>query len=264
MGPSGCGKTTLLRLIAGFVPPDAGRIMVAGGMCERVAGVAAAVRRVFQSYALFPHMTVAENVGYGLRGARGGARCAGRPGAGDAGPGGVAAGKRAVSVTAFRGAAAAGGVGAGDGDRAADPAADEPLSALDKNLREEMQVELRVLQQRVGITTVFVTHDQEEALTLADRVAVMRGGRVAQVDTPRRVYDAPADEFVATFLGTTNLVPARVVGEGLVEVAGVVMGVRPGGLGRAGGGAAGERAAERGWGGGCRGMWETCCFKATG
>ena len=228
LGPSGCGKTTLLRLIAGFVAPDAGRITVEG---QDVTLLPAWRRRfgvVFQSYALFPHMNVAENVGYGLR-VRGVGRAArdgrvramldrvGLPGAAARFPAQLSGGQQQRVALARA--------------MVIEPRIlllDEPLSALDKNLREEMQVELRLLQQRVGITTVFVTHDQEEALTLADRVAVMRAGRVAQIDTPRAIYDTPADEFVATFLGTTNLMDARPLGLGQAEIAGVTMGVQPG------------------------------------
>jgi ABC-type Fe3+/spermidine/putrescine transport system ATPase subunit len=208
LGPSGCGKTTLLRLIAGFVLPDAGRIAVDGVDVSRLPAWRRQFGVVFQSYALFPHMTVGENVAYGLK-VRGVAR-AERDG-------------RARATLDRVGLSGAEGrfpaqLSGGQQQRVALARAmvieprvlllDEPLSALDKNLREEMQEELRQLQQRAGITTVFVTHDQEEALTLADRVAVMRAGRVAQLGTPREVYDTPASAFVATFLGTTNMVPA--------------------------------------------------------
>jgi ABC-type Fe3+/spermidine/putrescine transport system ATPase subunit len=209
LGPSGCGKTTLLRLIAGFVLPDAGRIAVDGVDVSRLPAWQRQFGVVFQSYALFPHMTVGENVAYGLK-VRGVAR--------------AARDERARATLDRVGLSGSEGrfpaqLSGGQQQRVALARAmvieprvlllDEPLSALDKNLREEMQVELRLLQQRAGITTVFVTHDQEEALTLADRVAVMRAGRVAQVGTPRDVYDTPASAFVATFLGTTNLVPVE-------------------------------------------------------
>ena len=221
LGPSGCGKTTLLRLIAGFMAPDAGRITVDGTDMTRLPAWRRRFGVVFQSYALFPHMTVAENVGYGLK---------------------VRAVARAAREAQVRAALDRVGLfgqeskfpaqlSGGQQQRVALARAmvieprvlllDEPLSALDKNLREEMQVELRLLQQRVGITTVFVTHDQEEALTLADRVAVMRAGQVAQLGTPREVYDRPADAFVATFLGTTNLLPARPQGPGVAMVGNV-------------------------------------------
>jgi putative spermidine/putrescine transport system ATP-binding protein len=210
LGPSGCGKTTLLRLIAGFMLPDMGRIR-----CQDrdVTGLPPYKRNfgvVFQNYALFPHMTVLENVGYGLK---------------------VRGRRRADIAVAARSALDRVGLrqmedrfpsqlSGGQQQRVALARAiviepdllllDEPLSALDKNLREEMQVELRLLQQRIGITTIFVTHDQEEAMTLSDRVAVMRAGRIQQVGTPRDVYDRPDTVFVATFLGTTNLLPGRV------------------------------------------------------
>ena len=228
LGPSGCGKTTLLRLIAGFVATDAGRIVCDGVDVGRLPPWQRRFGVVFQSYALFPHMTVGENVGYGLR-VRGMGR-AERDAA-------VRAMLDRVGLPGMEGRFPA-QLSGGQQQRVAlaramviEPRAlllDEPLSALDKNLREEMQVELRQLQQRAGITTVFVTHDQEEALTLADRVAVMQAGRVAQLGTPREVYDAPSSEFVATFLGTTNLMPARITGLGEAEIGGVRMAVRPG------------------------------------
>ena len=210
LGPSGCGKTTLLRLIAGFMLPDGGRIL---SRDHDVSGLPPYKRNfgvVFQNYALFPHMTVLENVGYGLK-------VRGRP--------------RVTIGTAARAALDRVGLShveerfpnqlsGGQQQRVALARAiviepellllDEPLSALDKNLREEMQVELRLLQQRIGITTIFVTHDQEEAMTLSDRIAVMQAGRMQQVGTPREVYDRPDNLFVATFLGTTNLLPGRV------------------------------------------------------
>ena len=210
LGPSGCGKTTLLRLIAGFLRPDDGRILcddrdiTAQAPYERRFGV------VFQNYALFPHMTAAENVGYGLKVAKVprsemGTRVSrvldkvGLSHVGERYPAQLSGGmqQRVALARAL----------------VIEPAIlllDEPLSALDKNMREEMQVELRLLQQNVGVTTVFVIHDQEEALTLSDRVAVMQGGRILQVGPPRDVYMHPQSQFVSTFLGTTNLLPGRV------------------------------------------------------
>jgi spermidine/putrescine ABC transporter ATP-binding subunit len=210
LGPSGCGKTTLLRLIAGFLRPDGGRILCDDRDITTQAPYQRRFGVVFQNYALFPHMTAAENVGYGLK-----------------------VGKVPRSEIAARVSRALDKVGLSNvGDRypaqlsggmqqrvalaralVIEPAIlllDEPLSALDKNMREEMQVELRLLQQNVGVTTVFVTHDQEEALTLSDRVAVMQSGRILQIGPPRDVYMHPQSQFVSTFLGTTNLLPGQV------------------------------------------------------
>ena len=210
LGPSGCGKTTLLRLIAGFVPPDEGRILSSGRDVSRLPAYRRNFGVVFQNYALFPHMTVLENVGYGLK-VRGHKR------AEIAGAARATLDRVGLSHAEDRFPAQLSG---GQQQRVALARAiviepellllDEPLSALDKNLREEMQVELRLLQQRIGITTVFVTHDQEEAMTLSDRIAVMRSGGIQQLGTPRDVYDRPDSMFVATFLGTTNLLPGRV------------------------------------------------------
>ncbi len=210
LGPSGCGKTTLLRLIAGFLVPDAGRIVSRGQDITVLPPYRRSFGVVFQNYALFPHMTVLENVGYGLK-------VRGRPKAEIA-----AVARRALDRVGLCGAEERfpGQISGGQQQRVALARAiviepdllllDEPLSALDKSLREEMQVELRQLQRRIGITTIFVTHDQEEALTLADRIAVMRAGRILQMGAPQTVYDRPNSEFVATFLGTTNLLSGRI------------------------------------------------------
>jgi spermidine/putrescine ABC transporter ATP-binding subunit len=211
LGPSGCGKTTLLRMIAGFLIPDAGRILCAGEDITKLPPYARNLGVVFQNYALFPHMTAAENVGYGLkvRGlskaeiatrVKGALDRVGLSHAADRLPGQLSGGmqQRVALARAL----------------VIEPRIlllDEPLSALDKNLREGMQVELRLLQQRIGITTVFVTHDQEEAMTLSDRIAVMQAGRIMQLGTPEEVYRRPTSEFVATFLGTTNILPGQVV-----------------------------------------------------
>jgi spermidine/putrescine ABC transporter ATP-binding subunit len=205
LGPSGCGKTTLLRMIAGFIRPNAGTILCDERDITRLPPHARNLGVVFQNYALFPHMTAAENVGYGLR-VRGVGRAEAEARVKDA---------LARVDLAHAGDRLPSQLSGGMQQRVAlaralviEPAIlllDEPLSALDKNLREEMQVELRLLQQRVGVTTVFVTHDQEEAMTLSDRIAVMQGGRIRQIGAPQEVYDRPTSEFVATFLGTTNL-----------------------------------------------------------
>jgi ABC-type Fe3+/spermidine/putrescine transport system ATPase subunit len=230
LGPSGCGKTTLLRLIAGFMLPDAGRIFSTGRDISDLPPYRRRFGVVFQNYALFPHMTVLENVGYGLK-----VRGRGRAQA-------SAQARAALDRVGLRHAEDRfpAQLSGGQQQRVALARAiviepellllDEPLSALDKNLREEMQVELRLLQQRIGIATVFVTHDQEEAMTLSDRIAVMRAGSIQQMGTPREVYDRPDSMFVATFLGTTNLLPGRVVAveHGMVrlQVDGTVLSAR--------------------------------------
>jgi putative spermidine/putrescine transport system ATP-binding protein/spermidine/putrescine transport system ATP-binding protein len=211
LGPSGCGKTTTLRLVAGFEQPDAGDVYIRGARVTPIPPYRRDFSMVFQSYALFPHLTVAENVAFGLRMRR------------------IARGDRTRSVSdaldlvklralADRYPRQLSG---GQQQRVAlaraivvKPAVlllDEPLGALDKLLREEMQVELRSLQQRLGITAVFVTHDQEEALTLSDRVAVMRNGVIEQIGAPREIYDRPRSAFVASFLGASNFVEGDVV-----------------------------------------------------
>jgi len=218
LGPSGCGKTTTLRLIAGFEQPDAGDIFIRGVRVTPMPPYRRDFSMVFQSYALFPHLTVAENVAFGLRMRR------------------VARGERARSVgealalvkleaLADRHPRQLSG---GQQQRVAlaraivvKPAVlllDEPLGALDKQLREEMQVELRSLQQRLGITAVFVTHDQEEALTLSDRVAVMRNGVIEQIGAPRDIYDRPRNAFVASFLGASNFIDGIVVGRDAASI----------------------------------------------
>jgi putative spermidine/putrescine transport system ATP-binding protein/spermidine/putrescine transport system ATP-binding protein len=211
LGPSGCGKTTTLRLIAGFEHPDAGEVYIRG---ERVTALPPYKRNfsmVFQSYALFPHLSVTENVAFGLRMRK-------RPRAERARAVAEALELVKLGPLAERYPRQLSG---GQQQRVAlaralviRPAVlllDEPLGALDKMLREEMQIELRSLQQRLGITAVFVTHDQEEALTLSDRVAVMRSGIIEQVGAPREIYDRPRTEFVAGFLGASNFLDGAVV-----------------------------------------------------
>jgi spermidine/putrescine ABC transporter ATP-binding subunit len=212
LGPSGCGKTTTLRLIAGFEQPSQGDIFIRGERVNLVPAYRRDFSMVFQNFALFPHMTVADNVAFGLR-MRGLPRRERQArvrealalvhlaGFGDRYPKQLSGGQqqrvalaRAIVV------------------RPAVLLLDEPLGSLDKKLREQMQVELRQLQQAIGITTVFVTHDQEEALTLSDRVAVMNGGKVEQMDTPRELYERPATDFVANFLGVSNIFDGRVTG----------------------------------------------------
>jgi putative spermidine/putrescine transport system ATP-binding protein len=204
LGPSGSGKTTCLRMIAGFEAPTSGRVELAGRDVTRDAPFAREVNTVFQDYALFPHMTVAQNVGYGLR-----VRRVPKPERrsrvqdaldtvrlgtyGDRRPSQLSGGQR-QRVALARALV----------NRPKVLLLDEPLGALDRKLREEMQVELKLLQREVGITFVFVTHDQDEALTMADRIAVFNNGRIEQVGTPEDVYDRPATAFVADFIGTSN------------------------------------------------------------
>jgi spermidine/putrescine transport system ATP-binding protein len=205
LGPSGCGKTTTLRMIAGFEEPSSGRIVLAGDDVTWTSPRRRNVNMVFQNYALFPHMSVAENVRFGLKIKR-----IKDPEAGER----VAAMLAAVRLEGFEKRVPA-ELSGGQQQRVALARAlanrpealllDEPLGALDLKLRKEMQLELKSIQQRTGTTFVYVTHDQEEALTMSDRIAVMNGGRVEQVDDPRRLYEQPRTSFVAGFIGTSNL-----------------------------------------------------------
>ncbi len=212
LGPSGCGKTTLLRMIAGLDTPTSGTIVLDGEDITRVPTHKRNLGMVFQSLALFPHLTVGENIAYPLR-IRGVAREAQArrveellslihlPGYADRPVNKLSGGQRqrvaiaralAISPKLFL--------------------LDEPLSALDAKLREAMQVELRKLQQQLGITTIVVTHDQREAMTMADTVVVMNGGKIRQAASPIEIYRKPADRFVADFIGSTNLLPLTVEG----------------------------------------------------
>lgn len=212
LGPSGCGKTTLLRAIAGFVVPDAGRIALAGQALDGLPPHRRPVNTVFQGYAVFPHMSVARNVAFGLE---------------MQGMGRAAIGRRVSEMLALvRLSALAerrpGELSGGQQQRVALARAlaprprvlllDEPLSALDLKLRSEMRGELKRLQGETGITFILVTHDQHEALTLSDDVAVLREGRVEQVGAPATLYDTPATRFVADFVGEANLLPATRIG----------------------------------------------------
>ena len=212
LGPSGCGKTTTLRLIAGFEQPTKGQVFIRG---KDVTGIPAYKRSfgmVFQNFALFPHLSVAENVAFGLQ-MRGVAKDIIRQK--------VAAVLDLVALGTFADRYPR-QLSGGQQQRVALARAvvfepdvlllDEPLSALDKMLREQMQVEIRHLQRRLGMTTVFVTHDQEEALTMSDRVAVMNHGRIQQAGAPKDIYDRPCTEFVATFLGASNILEGQVRG----------------------------------------------------
>src|SRR3954451_10275771 len=205
LGPSGSGKTTTLRLIAGFELPDAGRVELGGQDVSRVPAYARDVNTVFQDYALFPHMTVQENVEYGLR-IKGVARAERRTRAGEA-----LEMVRLPDVGARKPAQLSGGqrqrvaLARAIVNRPRVLLLDEPLGALDLKLRQEMQVELKRIQSEVGITFVYVTHDQEEALTMSDRLAVFDQGRIVQIGAPAQVYEHPATEFVAGFVGTSNV-----------------------------------------------------------
>ena len=210
LGPSGSGKTTLLMVLAGFTRPDSGSVLFGDREVVRLAPHKRDVGMVFQSYALFPHMDVAGNIGFPLR------------------LRGVARGEIAGRVERALETVKLGGYGArridqlsgGQRQRVALARAivfeprillmDEPLSALDKQLREHMQVELRQLHEQLGMTTVYVTHDQREALTMSDRIAVIDRGRIMQLDTPRRIYERPSCRFVAEFVGESAFLPVSV------------------------------------------------------
>jgi putative spermidine/putrescine transport system ATP-binding protein len=206
LGPSGSGKTTLLRLIAGFEQPDGGTIELSGREISKVPPYARDVNTVFQDYALFPHMSVLRNIEYGMR-----VRRAARPereerarralemvrltGLGDRKPAQLSGGQR-QRVALARAIV----------NQPQVLLLDEPLGALDLKLRQEMQLELKHTQREVGITFVYVTHDQEEALSMSDRIAVLSHGRIEQVGTPLEVYERPLTDFVAGFIGTSNLI----------------------------------------------------------
>ncbi len=214
LGPSGCGKTTLLRLIAGLELQDSGSIRVAGQPMDSLPPFRRPVNTVFQSYAIFPHMTVAQNIAYGLEARH-------RPRAEiDA--------KVAEMLSLVRldgmGNRRSRQLSGGQQQRVALARAlanqprllllDEPLSALDLKLRTEMQLELKRIQSELGITFIFVTHDQHEALAMSDRIAVMREGEILQIGTPQEIYETPSSRFVAEFIGETNLLDATTAGTG--------------------------------------------------
>jgi iron(III) transport system ATP-binding protein len=246
LGPSGCGKTTTLRLVAGFMAPDEGEIRVGDRVLSSAAAVVPPERRrmamIFQSYALWPHMTVAQNVAYGLRfadvprAARAGRvsemlRAVQLPGYADRYPGELSGGQQQRVAVARA--------------LVVEPEIlllDEPLSNLDATLREEMRFEIRRLHERFGITTLYVTHDQAEAMVISDRVAVLQSGRVIQVGAPAELFERPRTRFVAEFIGKTNLVEAmadgpasvardrlrlRIAADGLVPGAPAVVCIRP-------------------------------------
>ncbi|WP_448590386.1 ABC transporter ATP-binding protein [Thermoflexus hugenholtzii] len=235
LGPSGCGKTTTLRMIAGFERPDAGEILIRGQRMNEVPPFHRPVNTVFQHYALFPHMTVFENVAFGLEMKRLPREEIRRR---------VAEALRLVRLTGLENRYPR-QLSGGQQQRVAlaralvnRPAVlllDEPLGALDLKLRKEMQLELKNLQHQVGITFIYVTHDQEEAMTMSDRIAVMNQGRVLQVGTPVEIYERPATRFVADFIGETNFLEGRLVafeeGYARVEVEGFpLLAARPEGI----------------------------------
>ena len=225
LGPSGCGKTTLLRILGGLEMPGGGKVMIDGQDITHMPAHLRPTNMVFQNYAIFPHLNVEQNVAYGLRQQR-----LSREEQMEK----VSSALSMVKLEGFekRGADEMSG---GQKQRVALARAlikrpkvlllDEPLGALDKKLREEMQIELRMLQQQVGITFVFVTHDQEEALTLSDRVAVMDEGKILQMDSPRQIYERPSSRKVADFIGQMNLL------EGVVQSVGKRVTVRTSALG---------------------------------
>ncbi len=213
LGPSGCGKTTTLRIIGGFVYPTTGEVRINGEIMAEIPPYRRPVNTVFQNYALFPHKTVAQNIAFGLQMQKAPkSEIAGAversldliqlPGYGDRKPSELSGGERQRVALA----------------RALinEPTIlllDEPLSALDLKLRKQMQLELKALQRKVGITFVYVTHDQGEALALSDRIAVMNDGKVLQIGTPSEIYDSPQSRFVADFIGTSNFLEGTLISE---------------------------------------------------
>ncbi len=212
LGPSGCGKTTTLRIIAGFTTPNTGNVLIGGADVTDLPPNKRGLGMVFQNYSLFPHMTVGENVAYGLK------------------MRGIGAAERTRKVRAMLDLVRLSNfedreihqMSGGQQQRVAlarslvtDPKIlllDEPLGALDRNLRESMQFELRAIQKRLGITSIIVTHDQEEALTMSDRIAVMADGQIVQVGTPLDIYERPENQFVSEFLGTANIFEGTLAG----------------------------------------------------
>ncbi|ANL65812.1 Fe(3+) ABC transporter ATP-binding protein FbpC 1 [Rhizobium phaseoli] len=225
LGPSGCGKTTTLRMLAGLEHPTSGRILIGGADVTMLAANERDVSMVFQSYALFPHMTSLDNVAYGLQSsglgkkearekAEEGLKLVGLAGMGHRLPAELSGGQQQRVAVARA--------------LVLEPQVlllDEPLSNLDARLRRRVRTEIRELQQRLGFTAVYVTHDQDEALAVSDRIIVMKDGEIAQSGTPRELYEAPASSFIADFMGEANVIPCEVIGvegtEALVRVAGV-------------------------------------------
>jgi spermidine/putrescine transport system ATP-binding protein len=238
LGPSGCGKTTTLRMIAGFELPSSGEVLIQGQPMTRVPPYRRPVNTVFQSYALFPHLTILQNVAFGLavkrvpraereRRAREALELVQLPGVAERKPSQLSGGQQ-QRVALARALV----------NRPAVLLLDEPLGALDLKLRKAMQLELKQLQTQVGITFIYVTHDQEEALAMSDRIAVMNGGAVLQVGSASEIYEEPANQFVADFIGETNFIEGTVEavnghyadfeGGGLRFVASIEPGLHPG------------------------------------
>jgi len=230
LGPSGCGKTTLLRIIAGLETQDAGMIVQDGRNISALPAIDRDYGIVFQSYALFPNLTIADNVAYGLVNRRAGRAViksrvhellalVGLPEAGPKYPSQLSGGQQ-QRIALARALAPAPGL----------LLLDEPLSALDALERVRLRGEIRALQQRLGVTTIMVTHDQEEALSMADRIVVMNAGRIEQVGTPREIYEVPATPFAADFVGKVNVLPAIAEADGTCRVGGTVLAIDRRGL----------------------------------
>jgi len=221
LGPSGCGKTTVLRMIAGLIAPTSGAILINGRDISAVPVYKRNMGMVFQAYALFPHMSIAENISFGLE-------MRGIPKAET-----EVRVRRALDLVKLSGLGErrVGQLSGGQQQRAAiarslviEPELlllDEPLSNLDAKLRDEMRDEIRDIQERTGVTTIFVTHDQDEALSMADRLAVLSQGRLEQIGTPREIFDRPQTDFVASFIGAGNIVVGNVVEPGVADIQGL-------------------------------------------
>ena len=220
LGPSGCGKTTMLRIIGGFEYPDEGQVLFEGRDSAAVPPYTRRVNTVFQKYALFPHLNVFDNIAFGLRLKKmPKAEIAER----------VHRMLKLVNLEGFE-KRSVDAMSGGQQQRIAIARAlvnepevlllDEPLGALDLKLRKEMQIELKQMQQQLGITFVYVTHDQEEALTMSDTIAVMQGGRIQQIGDPKRIYDEPKNAFVAAFIGESNILHGTMIEDDLVEMCG--------------------------------------------
>lgn len=232
LGPSGSGKTTVLRMIAGFEKPDSGTITLAGKDVSQLPPYERDVNTVFQDYALFPHMNVLENIEYGLR-VKGVSK--------DERKSKALVALKQIQLEGYENRKPA-QLSGGQRQRVALARAlvnkpsvlllDEPLGALDLKLREQMQIELKALQREVGITFIFVTHDQEEALTMSDRIAVFNHGKIEQLGTPREIYENPKSQFVSEFVGQTNR----------VEINGIKINIRPEFVAFSGEGSTGDRS----------------------
>ncbi|MGI6184687.1 MAG: spermidine/putrescine ABC transporter ATP-binding protein [Candidatus Fimadaptatus sp.] len=220
LGPSGCGKTTMLRIIGGFEYPDSGQVLFEGRDIAQVPPYKRRVNTVFQKYALFPHLNVFDNIAFGLR-----LKKVPKDQIAER----VRRMLRLVNLEGFE-KRSVDAMSGGQQQRIAIARAlvnepevlllDEPLGALDLKLRKEMQIELKQMQQQLGITFVYVTHDQEEALTMSDTIAVMQGGHIQQIGDPKRIYDEPKNAFVAAFIGESNILHGTMIEDDLVEMCG--------------------------------------------